>query len=131
MRERIKGKMLVPGTRVTSSLATSSSFTVRRRPGSSRSSSCRSSRRGGRQGDTRLLGAEASPTPPHHVERGARAGTHHRAVHARWVRALLQGLRTHRNTPQGVPMRGSVLHPTEYHCQSNMPSCLSTFSSHF
>ena len=26
-------------------------------------------------------------------------------------------------------MRGSVLHPTEYHCQSNMPSWLHTFAS--
>ena len=36
----------------------------------SRGNAC-SSRRRGRQGDTRQLGAEAAPDPPHHVERGA------------------------------------------------------------
>jgi hypothetical protein len=44
-----------------------------------------------RQGDGWLLGHEASSHPPHNVERGIQTGTHHGAVHARWVRALLQG----------------------------------------
>src|SRR5262245_28235185 len=45
------------------------------------------------QSYTRQLGVDASPDPQHHVERGARVCTYHRAIYARWVRALLQGLR--------------------------------------